>query len=73
MVPAGFKPTKASIFFVYILPHTMPSYKVIFRSECGGKYREIWATASALWTTAVAFNGATGKTSRTNALFKTSY
>lgn len=72
-VPAGFKPTKAPIFFGYILPHAVPGYKVILRSECGGKYGESWATASALWTTSVAAGGTAGKASRPNTLPKTGY
>ena len=57
-VPAGFKPTQAPIFFGYVIPGVVPGYKVILRSECGGKYGESWATSSALWTTAVASGGA---------------
>ena len=64
-VPAGFKPTQAPIFFGYVIPGVVPGYKVILRSECGGKYNGAWATSSALWTTAVAAGGSSAKAPRT--------
>ena len=63
-VPAGFKPTQAPIFFGYVIPGVVPGYKVILRSECGGKYNGAWATSSALWTTAVAAGGSSAKAPR---------
>lgn len=52
-VPAGFKPTTSPVFYGYVMPGVVNGYKVIMRSECGGKYSEAWSTASSLWTTSV--------------------
>ena len=55
-VPANFKPNVSPVFFGYVMPNVVNGYKVILRSECGGKYGESWSTASALWTTNVVSN-----------------
>lgn len=57
-VPAGFKPVVSPVFYGYVMPNVVNGYKIILRSECGGKYGESWNTASALWTTTVIANNA---------------
>ncbi len=57
-VPGGFHVVTAPVFYGYVLPDVVPGYKIILRSECGGKYMDVWETASALWTVNALAGGA---------------
>ena len=72
-VPASFKVVTQPIFYGYVLPNVVNGYKIILRSECGGKYKDAWKTASALWTTNVINTGNTQNVQYPSTLPKTGY
>lgn len=72
-VPAGFKPTASPVFYGYVMPGVVNGYKVIMRSECGGKYSEAWNTASSLWTTSVISKNKASNSYYPSTLPKTGY
>lgn len=72
-VPSGFSTTINPIFYGYVMPSIPHGYKIIIRSECGGKYGEQWCTASALWTTSAVTGKGTSSTGYPSNLPKAGY
>lgn len=52
-VPSNFVLASQPAVYMYVLPNVINGYKLINRTDIGGKYNNEWQTATNTWTTAV--------------------